>query len=375
MADPQRQHAGGDVLLTLTEFTFALRLAGVAVTIEKSMNFLRAATVLDLLDREQIYWAGRATLCTDPADNAAFDSVFAAFFADRGQPPPRRVSPIPAPRRLLPVESGAAQDVPGAPPDRLPALASDLEVLRHKDFAALTDRERAELTRLIALLAPHPPQRRSHRFEPSKRGAVDPGSSMRTMLRGGGELAALRRRRHRQRPRRLVLLIDVSGSMAPYADPLLRFAHTAKRRLGNTCEVFTLGTTLTRLTPAMAERDPEIALNRVATVIPDWSGGTRLGSAMRAFLDLHGQRGMARGAVVVVFSDGWERGGAELLTEQAARISRLARTFIWVNPHQGKDGYLPLQSGIVAVQPFCDHLLAGHSLATLAELTRIIRRA
>ncbi len=376
MADPQLQHpAGSDVLMSLTEFTFALRLAGVDVTIDRSMSFLRAATVLDLLDREQIYWAGRVTLCACPSDTATYDSVFAAFFDGRTRRSARQASANPVPHRLLPVESGAGDDGAGAPPKGRPAHPSDLEVLRHKDFATLSGQDRAELSKLMALLAPSPALRRSRRFEPSRRGDIDPGASIRMMLRGGGELAALRRRRHRQQPRRLVLLIDVSGSMAPYADPLLRFAHAAKRRLRTSCEVFTLGTTLTRLSSAMAERDPEIALNQVARAIPDWSGGTRLGPAMRAFLDLHGQRGMARGAVVVVFSDGWERGGPEVLTEQAARVSRLARSFIWVNPHQGKAGYAPVQSGIVAVQPFCDHVLAGHTLATLADLTRIIRRA
>jgi len=163
--------------------------------------------------------------------------------------------------------------------------------------------------------------------------------------------------------------------MSPYADTLLRFAHVLTRRTPTSVETFTLGTRLTRVTRELRQRDPERALGDAARAIPDWSGGTRLGEALRAFLDRWGQRGVARRAVVVVFSDGWERGEPVLLGEQMARLRRLAHKIIWVNPHAGKDGYAPVQGGIVAALPYLDELLAGHSLATLEELLKVMRDA
>jgi uncharacterized protein with von Willebrand factor type A (vWA) domain len=198
---------------------------------------------------------------------------------------------------------------------------------------------------------------------------------MRKMLRAGGEPAVLAHWRRRTKPRRLVLLVDVSGSMTPYADWLLRFAHAAVRVRPLATEVFTVGTRLTRVTRALRLRDPDAALRAAAATVPDWSGGTRLGESLRAFLDLWGQRGAARGAVVVFFSDGWERGGAELLGAQAARLRRLAHAVIWVNPHKGKDGFEPETAGMRAALPHVDTLVAGHSAAALADLVDTLRTA
>jgi uncharacterized protein with von Willebrand factor type A (vWA) domain len=194
------------------------------------------------------------------------------------------------------------------------------------------------------------------------------------MLAAGGEPVRPRRHRKATRPRRIVLLLDVSGSMSPYADALLRFAHVVARKNPAT-EVFSLGTRMTRLSRALRARDPEQALAAAGRAVPDWAGGTRLGETMRAFLDRWGRRGLARGAVVVVFSDGWERGDPILLAEQMAALRRLAHAVLWVNPHAGVDGYLPVQSGIAAALPFIDRLLAGHSLATLQQLLDEIRTA
>lgn len=163
--------------------------------------------------------------------------------------------------------------------------------------------------------------------------------------------------------------------MEPYADHLLRLAHRVVRSAPASTEALTMGTRLTRVTPAMRLHDPAAALAAAGRTVPDWSGGTRLGEVLEVFLDRHGQRGMARGAVVVVFSDGWERGDPALLAGQAVRLRRLAHRLIWVNPHRGKPGYLPLQGGIVAVAPALDALLAGHSLATFEELVGVIARA
>lgn len=192
-------------------------------------------------------------------------------------------------------------------------------------------------------------------------------------------MGPLRWRRRTTRPRRVVLLVDVSGSMSPYADALLRLGHLLVRASvadGNRVEVFSVGTRLTRLTPALRRtRDPDLALRLAGEQVPDWSGGTRLGDVLRAFTDRWGQRGLARGAVLVVCSDGWERGDAALLGEQARRLARLTHRLVWLNPHSGKDGYRPVQAGIAAVVPHVDDLVAGHSLATFAELLELVRRA
>jgi uncharacterized protein with von Willebrand factor type A (vWA) domain len=176
------------------------------------------------------------------------------------------------------------------------------------------------------------------------------------------------------RPRRLVLVVDVSGSMQPYADPFLRFAHAAARRRPGT-EVFTVGTRLTRVTREIRDRDPSAALLAVAGAVPDWSGGTRLGELMQAFLDRWGQRGVARGAVVVIASDGWERGDAGLLGTQMARLHRLAHRVVWANPHRGLPGYVPMTAGMLAALPHVDDFVDGHSVAALERLARVMSRA
>jgi uncharacterized protein with von Willebrand factor type A (vWA) domain len=188
-----------------------------------------------------------------------------------------------------------------------------------------------------------------------------------------GEPASLQWRRQTQRPRPVVLLVDVSGSMSSYADALLRLAHRVGRN--TPVETFALGTRLTRLTGALGAHDPERALVAAGQAVPDWSGGTRLGETLKAFLDRWGRRGVARGAVVVVFSDGWERGDAALLGEQMARLHRIAHRVVWVNPHRGKPRYEPVQGGILAVLPHVDDFVAGHSLAAFAQLLEVVARA
>ncbi|MGH3747120.1 MAG: vWA domain-containing protein, partial [Micromonosporaceae bacterium] len=190
-----------------------------------------------------------------------------------------------------------------------------------------------------------------------------------------GEPTRLAKRTRRRKPRRLVLLIDVSGSMAPYADALLRFGHAAVRRRPASSEVFTIGTRLTRITRALRLRDPDAALAASGRAIPDWSGGTRLGEAIKAFLDRWGQRGAARGAVAVVLSDGWERGEPALLAEQVRRLARLAYRVVWVNPHKGKVGYAPVAGGMAAALPYLDEFVSGHSFGALEELVEVIARA
>ena len=255
------------------------------------------------------------------------------------------------------------------------ALASANEVLRHRDIAQLSPTERRSLATLFAGLRVEAPRRRSPRRGPSHRGEIDPRRTLREQLKRAGEPGPLSHRRPRTRPRRIVLLVDVSGSMEPYSDSLLRLGHRMSHAVPGRVEVFTIGTRLTRVTTALSFRDPEEALKAAGQSVPDWSGGTRLGESIRAFTTRWGQRGMARGSVVVIASDGWERGDPMLLGEQVARLQRLAHAVVWMNPHRGNAGYLPVQGGIAAVLPHVDQLVAGHSLASFAELLKVVAHA
>lgn len=357
----------------LVEFTRALAAAGVGVGTDRTAAYLAAVGEVDVAEPRQLYWAGRLTLCSEPDELATYDDVFARWFLGAPQtvveaaaaPRPARVA------ALTPV--GADEGGGDAVAHR--TGASEAEVLRRRDLAGLSADERAYLRELLALLRPQPPMRRSLRKRPARRGSLDPPRSVRAMLATGGEPLRLRRHSRSRRPRKVVLLIDVSGSMEPYADALLRFAHAVVRRTPSAVEVFTLGTRLTRVSRQLRLRDPERALAEAARAVPDFAGGTRLGETLRAFLDRWGQRGAARQAIVVLFSDGWERGDAALLGEQLARLRRLAHAVLWVNPHAGREGYEPVQSGIAAALPHIDRLLAGHSLETLQRLLGEMRHA
>lgn len=370
--------ATDDPIPGLVGFTVVLRNAGLAITTDRVAAFLAALDALDVTSETQTYWAGRLTLCSDPDDLPRYDRAFADWFtpARGGRTPVRDQRPPPPPRLAALTPSGPEQvEGDGARQPELQAQASGAEVLRHHDLAELSLAEREHLRRLLALLRPELPTRPSRRRRPSRHGRPDPGRTLRAALRNQGELRELRRRDQSRRPRKIVLLVDVSGSMEPYADALLRFAHVVVRRSPGSVEAFTLGTRLTRVTRELRMRDPERALAAAGKAIPDWSGGTRLGEVLRAFVDRWGQRGSARRAVVVVLSDGWERGEPDLLGVQMSRLRRLAHRLIWVNPHAGKDGYLPVQGGIVAALPYLDELLAGHSLATLERLLEVMRDA
>jgi uncharacterized protein with von Willebrand factor type A (vWA) domain len=369
--------AGEPPETTLAGFARALRSAGLPVTQDRTQTFLAAVACVGVGDPGGVYWAGRSTLTAEPDHFAVYDRVFEAWFGNRV---PRLVNRQSAPPR--PVPGALPQDdstTAGGPrddaPDVVRARASGVEVLRHRDLAALTPSEKAVLAQLFALIRPQSPRRRAVRRRPHHRGELDVRRTLRDELRRGGEPGEIRRRRRTSRPRRVVLLLDVSGSMSSYADALLRLAHVWVRSAPRTTEAFTIGTRLTRVTRALRARDADEALRGAGEQVPDWSGGTRLGEVLQAFLDRWGQRGMARGSVVVVFSDGWERGDPAALGEQMARLRRLAHRVVWVNPHRGKAGYRPIQGGIAAALPFVDDFVAGHSLATFAELVEVVRRA
>lgn len=359
----------------LLGFAAALRAGGIAVTPDRGQQFLRAAALAGVHRRERVYWAGRATLCGNRDDRGCYDKVFASWFGE-GLSPGAVGRERPRVARQPELDTGSEDtDHDHDHGLGLRAVASDTEVLRHRDVADLSPTDRRRVEQLLDGLDVSPPKRSAPRLHPSRRGQLDPRRTLRDQLRRAGEPGPLRRRRRGQRARRVVLLVDVSGSMEPYADHLMRLAHRIVRSAPTSTEVFSVGTRLTRLTAALRTRDPTRALAEAGRTVPDWSGGTRLGEMLRAFLDRHGQRGTARGAIVVVFSDGWERGDTALLGEQARRLRRLAHRLVWVNPHRGKAGYLPVQGGILAVSAVLDDLLAGHSLATFEELMEVVARA
>jgi uncharacterized protein with von Willebrand factor type A (vWA) domain len=377
MADPIVLERRRDVVDVMLGFARTLRHAGVPASPDRVHAMLNALDQLDVMEAGQVFWAGRMTLCSDPEDLERYDAAFALYFGGReyriGQSP----APPPAVLRAAPFEVDVDNDRVGedeAGP-KFSMQASRHEILRHKDVSALTSEEREQLQRLFALLAPRVAGRRSRRYVPATRGRVDLERSVRRMLQQGGEPSRLARRRRRTKPRRLVLLVDVSGSMAPYADALLRFAHAATRAAPLRTEVFTIGTRLTRITRELRLRDPDRALSAAGRAVPDWSGGTRLGEAIKAFLDRWGQRGVARGAVVVLCSDGWERGDSTELGDQLARLARLCHALVWVNPHKGKHGFVPATGGMLAALPHIDELVAGHSFAALEELVKVIADA
>ena len=359
-------------LVGVAGFARALAAAGLPVAADAVETYTRALREVDLADPGQVYWAGRATLCRGPDDMQRYDLVFESWF---GGTLPTAAPQLGRPRRsrIAALDTTGAAAAGGDAP-LLRVAADDTEILRHRDIAELTATERAHLAELMTTLRPRPATRPALRLRPSRRGRVDPRRTVRHMLSAGGEPVRPRHHRKATRPRRIVLLLDVSGSMSPYADALLRFAHVVTRAIPVT-EVFSLGTRMTRLSRALRIRDPELALAAAGRAVPDWAGGTRLGETLRAFLDRWGRRGMARGAVVVIFSDGWERGDPILLAEQMASLRRLAHAVLWVNPHAGTEGYQPVQSGIAAALPFTDRLLAGHSLVTLQDLLDAIRAA
>jgi uncharacterized protein len=359
-----------DGVVSVVAFARTVRAAGVEVTSDRVQVMVGALDHLDVARADQVYWAGRLTLCAGPDDIGRYDRAFAAYFSGE-RPTVHR-----APAIAVAAVGRTGRTAGDARPDDLtrPGLAisaSDREVLRHRDVTQLTRGERDEVRRLLARLEPVGPPRRSRRFAAARRGPIDAHRTVRHLLRGGGEPARLLRHAHRRRPRRLVLLVDVSGSMTPYADALLRFAHVAARRRPGT-EVFTIGTRLTRISRELRHRDADLALAAAARAVPDWSGGTRLGELLRAFLDRWGQRGMARGAVVVFASDGWERGDPRMLGEQMARLSRLAHRVVWVNPHRGRPGFAPVTAGMAAALPFVDEFVSGHSLAAYEELAAVL---
>lgn len=355
-------------------FTRVLRGAGLDVPISATIGFTEALAAIGLDERDGAYWAGRATLVQRPEHFDVYDRAFAVFWEGRqGGVPLDEL--IEQQQVTLATDDGDDDQGGGAASDEesIELRFSATEVLRHKDFADYTADELAEAHQLMQRLRLVGSPRRSLRLGPTPARTPRPDlrRTVRAALRAGGEPIRRHHLTRRTRPRRLVLLLDISGSMMPYARALLRFVHAAvvgRQKV----EVFALGTRLTRLTRDLATRDPDEALRRATARMLDFGGGTRLGQGLQTFNNDWGQRGMSRGAIVVFMSDGWDRGDPALLGEQMERVHRVAHKIVWVNPLKVTPGYAPLARGMAAALPHLDDFVEGHSVAALEHLATVI---
>jgi hypothetical protein len=378
-------------------FARRLRDAGLPVAPERAARFADALAVVRPVSRRRLYWTARAVFVSERTQVPAFDAVFAAVFGvgpaaerrvgsaaeseptepaatESGLPPASRAGDAQADESSAAVNPGASTSELSDPATDapVPMLASDEEVLRGKRFDALEPHELAQLHRLMSGLALATPRRRTRRADRRRHGErVDLRRSLRASLRTGGDPVRLARRQRRLVHRRIVLLCDISGSMEPYARAYLQFLVCAAGA-GPRAEAFVFATRLTRVTRALATRNPDRAIQRAAAAAPDWSSGTRIGDALKEFNDRHGRRGMARGAVVVILSDGWERGDPGLVARELERLARLAYRIVWVNPRVASARFSPRVGGMAAALPHCDALVSGHSLEALEEVAQAI---
>ncbi len=361
----------------VSELAAAMRAGGARVGVGELLAAHRALAAVDPASRADAYFALRTTLCSTRAELALFAEAFAVVFAVEEPENPLaalgEIERAAMPRVGIP-QTGAADVFPDEQGDPVPAAYSDEELLRDKDFATYTDAERALARRLLARIAARSPQRMSRRSRPTRRRREvhDLRATVRASLSHGGELMERRYREPGLKPRRIVLVCDVSGSMAPYARMLLQYLQASVAARARV-EAFVFGTRLTRVTRDLAAggRDPDLALQRAAERVTDWSGGTRIGTALAELNREHGRR-IGRGAVVVILSDGWDRGDPELLGAEMARLRRTAHRLVWLNPLAADPRYEPLTRGMRAALPHVDHLLPGHSIASLESLADLM---
>jgi len=378
-----------EALGRLIGFGRELRRRGLAVGTGRIVTFCRSAAALGALDRTDLYWAGRAALISRPEDAEAFDAAFDEWFRQGI----RLELDLPAPDDPAGrVRDGESLEGLVVEEDRIVAkewhalegdeepegeaairiVASAVEVLREKSFADLSEEERRRVALLIRRLAIRVPTRHTRRYRPAPAGPrFDVRRTLRRSLRTQGEPfhRAWRARRTRARP--LVLILDISGSMAPYSRALLQFAFAAMAA-GRRVEVFCFGTRLTRVTRTLRAKDPDRAMREVSRLVADWEGGTRIGESLKSLLDEWSQRTALRGAIAVICSDGLERGEPDLMRDQMARLRRLVHRIVWVNPLKGSPRYEPLARGMAAALPSVDVFLPGHNLESLEELSRAL---
>ncbi len=361
-------------------FARILRGAGLDVPLDSVIVFVSALSQLGLENRNDVYWAAHSTLVRRHEDTPIFDRAFAVFWDQRIAIETSSAQAETVSMTLL-VDDENEQDEndetaePIDEENTITLRFSRIETLREKDFALYDDSELREAEQFMSSLRLAGPPKRSLRLINTNHHGTrhDIRRTMRASLQHDGEPIERYWRQPSERLRRLVVLLDISGSMEPYARALLRFMHAAvvgRQRV----EAFTFGTRLTRITKELTSRDPDKALAQTSTQVSDWSGGTRLGECLRSFNDSWGISGMARGSIFVVLSDGWDRGDPEILAEQMQRLNRVAFRVIWVNPLKVSPGYAPLARGMAAAMPFIDDFVEGHSLEAMRQLTEVISR-
>jgi len=361
----------------LAGFAAQLRSAGLGVGSGDVLTYCSAVSVLDPTDLLDLYWAGRATLLRRREDTGTYNEVFRRYFLAEGSPAGELLTLVPR----GPAETLGALAIPSTEPGEesgeddavLGWMASDVDALKHKSFAACTPDELAALRRIMSRIALTPPRRRTRRTASARSGRrPDPRRTVRETMRMQGEPAQLYWRRRRLRLRPLILILDISGSMADYSRSLLQFAHSA-RRAASRVEVFCFGTRLTRVTGALDSRHPDEALRRAAQAAFDWDGGTRIGDSLDAFVRNWGRRGLCRGGVVVICSDGLDRGDPAVLAAAMERLSLLCYRLVWMNPHKGSSrDFRPSTVGMMVAAPHIDLMLSGHDLSSLEELATLL---
>ena len=377
MADQATAAAQAPFVAMLVDFSRELRGAGLIVGTGDVLTYCSAMLPLDPSDLLDLYWAGRTTLVSRRDDIPTYDRVFRQFFLAEGSPGAALLTL----RATAAAEAEAGLVMAGTEPgpeedEEKPVLgwmASDVDALKHRSFAACTPAELAALRRIMARIRLTPPRRRTRRTRPASAGrSPDLRKTIRDSMRMHGEPAELFFRQRRTRLRPLILILDVSGSMADYSRHLLQFAHTAKHAAAKV-EVFCFGTRLTRITKALEHRRPDSALEQAAKTVVDWDGGTRIGQSLDTFVRRWGRGGMCRGGVVVICSDGLDRGDPEQLAAAMARLARLSYRIVWLNPHKGDDrNFRPSTLGMMVAAPHIDLLLSGHDLASLEQLAEML---
>ncbi len=370
-----RNHNG--FVTVLVEFGRALRSKGLAVGSGDILTYCAAMAPLDPTDLVDLYWAGRSTMIVRREDLLVYDEVFRAFFLG-SEAPVQKMLKIKA---QAAAQAEAPFEIPATEPSGkdqqeetlLGLMASNVETLKHRSFGECTEEELAAIRRIMARIKFTPPKRRTRRTKTAGDGRrPDMRRTIRESMRTNGEMVTLYWRRRRVRLRPLILILDVSGSMSDYSRALLQFAYSAKRASGKV-EVFCFGTRLSQVTKQLQSRKPDEALDRAAKGVVDWEGGTRIGDSLDKFVRKWGRRGMCRGGVVVICSDGLDRGDPELLSDAMERLSRLCHNIVWMNPHKGDNAnYQPQTVGMMAAEPHIDVLLSGHDLSSLEELATLL---
>jgi uncharacterized protein len=359
------------LVVHLIRFGRHLRARGVSVAPERSADLLQAAALVGLQDRDDLYLALRAVSLSRPEERLLFDEAFELFFGGRAPVPPASAAGDP------PEVKRSLRPLPGlGGPERKEQTLhrtgwSPAERLTRRDFADLSAEELAAVRRLIARMNWEPVVARSRRFTPARRGSPDLRRTLRRRVKQEGPLVPLVYTARRPRPRPLIVLADVSGSMELYTEMLLCFIHAARRRLGR-LEAFVFATRLTRVTREMRGASATAALARVVESVQDWSGGTRIGEALRTFNRRWSHRVLRGRPVALVISDGWDRGDPELLREEMARFSRSVHKLVWLNPLAGHEAYQPEVRGMRTVLPYVDQLLPAANLADLAEVVGLL---